>query len=260
MIHRRRASFTPLSHGRLAAFLTSPFKARYTMSDSNRSTVHEETGQQSEPPDERRQSTRFKLRDARVIMSWNEGSENVACTGEVLNISGGGAAVLAERAPPVGKSVRLELEHRLAAIEPLEARSLAVSDGPAGKPLVRLQFTHWVSLEAILEHHQDRRVWQRFPVRETRAKLTWFEDGPAKTVQGTLLNISGGGAAVIVDVIAPADSPIWFELENDGKAPEPVESRLVVRSLDPSGVTITRIKFIDACPILLFELAIHGPK
>ena len=36
--------------------------------------------------------------------------------------------------------------------------------------------------------------------------------------------------------------------------------RLVVRSLDPSGVTITRIKFIDACPILLFELAIHGPR
>jgi hypothetical protein len=229
------------------------------MSDSNRTTVHAATGQQNEPPDERRQSIRFKLRDARVIMSWNEGSETDASSGEVLNISGGGAAVLAQRAPPVGKSVRLELEHRLAAIEPLEARSLEVSEGPAGQLIVRLQFARWVSLEAILEHHHDRRMWQRFSVSETRAILTWFEDGTAKTAHGTLLNISGGGAAVIVDVVAPADSPIWFDLENDGKAPEPVESRLVVRSLDPSGVTITRIKFIDACPILLFELAIHGP-
>ena len=132
--------------------------------------------------------------------------------------------MLAQRLPLVGNSVRLEFQHRLAAIQPLQGRTLAVSEGPAGKPLVRLQFANWVSLETILEHHHDRRVWQRFPVSETRAKLTWFDDGPANTVPGTLLNISGGGAAVIVDVIVPADSPIWFELENDGKAPEPVDA------------------------------------
>jgi PilZ domain len=228
------------------------------MSDSNRNLIRGETGGQSDPRDDRRRSTRFKLRDARVMMSWNESSEDIACAGDVLNISGGGAAVLAERAPPVGQSVRLELEHRLTAFDPLEARSLEVSENPSGKLLVRLQFTHWVSLEAILEHHHDRRIWQRFPVRESRAKLTWLEDGLAKTALATLLNISGGGAAIIVDAIAPADTPIWFDLESDGRAPEPVESRLVVRSLDPSGVTITRIKFIDVCPILLFELAIHG--
>jgi hypothetical protein len=191
-------------------------------------------------------------------MSWDEGSDHVACEGEVLNISGGGAALLTERAPPAGLSVQLDLVRRPAAVKPLEARSLASSVDPSGRLLVRLQFTHWVSLDAILENHHERRLWERFPVRETRAKLTWFEDGSERTVRGELLNISGGGVAIIVDVISPADEPIWFELEADGRVLDPVESRLVVTSLDPSGSRIARIKFIDPCPILLFELAIHG--
>ena len=39
---------------------------------------------------------------------------------------------------------------------------------------------------------------------------------------------------------------------------DPIESRLVVTSLDPSGSKIARIKFIDPCPMVLFESAIHG--
>jgi hypothetical protein len=216
------------------------------------------TERQNAPPDERRQSTRYKLRDAHAIMSWDEGADHVACEGEVVNISGGGAALLTERAPPVGIPIQLELVRRPAGREPLEARSLATSVDPSGRHLVRLQFTHWVSLDTILEHHHERRLWERFPVRETRAKLTWIEDRSERTVRGELLNISGGGAAIIVDVISPADQPIWFELETDDRVLDPVESRLVVTSLDPSGSKIARIKFIDACPMLLFELAIHG--
>ena len=228
------------------------------MSDSNRRAVRDETQKPIVPPAERRQSTRYRLRDARVVMSWSEGSEQVASDGEVLNISGGGVAVLAERAPSEGLPVRLQLERRLAAIEPLEARALAVSADPSGKQLVRLQFTHWVSLDAILEHHHERRLWQRFSVRATRAKLTWFDDGSEQTARGALLNISGGGAAIIVDGKAPADATIWFELESDGLAQDSVESRVVTTSLDPSGVKITRIRFVDSCPIHLFEMAIHG--
>ena len=100
------------------------------MSDSNRRAVRDETQQQIVPPAERRQSTRYRLRDARVVMSWSEGSEQVASDGEVLNISGGGAAVLAERLPSAGLSVRLQLERRLAAIEPFEARDA----GSLGRP------------------------------------------------------------------------------------------------------------------------------
>jgi hypothetical protein len=228
------------------------------MSDSNRTAVRDDTKNQIVPPAERRQSTRYRLRDARVVMSWSDGSEQVASEGEVLNISGGGAAVLADRAPSEGLTVRLQLERKLAAMEPLEAKALAVAADPSGKRLVRLQFTHWVSLDAILEHHHERRLWQRFPVRESRAKLTWFVNGSEQTARGTLLNISGGGAAIIVAGTVPADAPIWFELESDGLAQDSVESRVVATSFDPSGVKITRIQFVDSCPIHLFEMAIHG--
>ncbi len=230
------------------------------MSDSSGGSVRATIERQSVPPDERRQSPRFRLRDACVSMSWDDGPECVVCEGEVLNISGGGAAVLAERAPPEGLNVRLRLGHSPAAMEPLEARPLACSVDPSGRFLVRLQFLHWISLDAILEQHRERRLWQRFPVRETRAKLTWIVEGSEKTVRGELLNISGGGAAIIVDVICTAEEPLWFELECDGRALDPVESRLVVTSLDLSGLKIARIKFIDACPMMLFETALHGSK
>jgi hypothetical protein len=45
---------------------------------------------------------------------------------------------------------------------------------------------HWDLLDAILEHNRERRLWQRFPVRETRVKLNWFEDGSEKTLWGEL--------------------------------------------------------------------------
>jgi c-di-GMP-binding flagellar brake protein YcgR len=228
------------------------------MGDSSERTRQALAVRQEMPPDERRQSTRFRLRDARVTIKWEEGSEQFAGEGEVLNISGGGAALLVEQAPPAGQPVRVQLGHRLAAMEPLDARALAISTDPSGKHLVRVQFTHWVSLDTILEHHLERRLWQRFPVRASRARLTWVENGSERMIRGQLLNISGGGAAVIVDVPVPADLPIWFELESDASGQDPVESRLVVTSLDPSGSTIAHIRFIDPCPMLLFELAIHG--
>ncbi len=109
----------------------------------------------------------------------------------------------------------------------------------------------------ILEQHHERRLWQRFPV-EKLARAAWIIGVGEKTVRGELLNISGGGAAIIVDVISSAEEPVWFELETGGRALDPVESRLVVTSLDLSGLTIARIKFIDPCPMMLFELAIHG--
>ena len=150
------------------------------MSDSSGGPVRAAITRQNAPPDERRQSPRFRLRDARAVMSWVDGSESVTCEAEVLNISGGGAAELVERVPPAGVSLQVQLGSSPAVIEPLKARSLACSADPSGRQLVRLQFAHWISLDAILEQHHERRLWQRFPVRETRAKLTWLENGRRK--------------------------------------------------------------------------------
>jgi hypothetical protein len=210
------------------------------------------------PLPERRNSSRHDLRDAYGVLSWKDGSRKVSCPMEVFNISGGGVAVLAEQAPQVGESVRIQFGNKLALVAPLEGRTVATSAHQTGRHVVRIQFTHWIPLDAILERHRERRIWQRYPARETRATLTWIDGSQEIRVRGELSNISGGGAAVIVADIIPDDRSIWFELEAKLPGIEPVESRLVVTSLDPSGAKIARIRFVDPCPLALFELAVNG--
>ena len=190
-------------------------------------------------------------------MRWNEGSEQMAAIGNVLNISGGGAAVLVEMAPAVGSFLDLQIG-RGPPLGPIEACLLARSTDPSGKTLIRLQFMHWVSINPILEKHLEKRLWERFPAKVTQGRIRWFEAGSENTVRGRLLNISAGGAAIIVDGLIPAKEPVFFELESESGQIESTESTLVATSLDPSGLKIARIKFIDLCPMRLFELAIHG--
>jgi len=176
----------------------------------------------------------------------------------VVNISGGGAAILADGVPAGDETVWLRLETVAADAEPWEARVLATSVDPSGKHLVRLQFASWVTLDAILERHQERRLWQRYPVRETRAALRWDDQGVLGATRGELLNISGGGAAVIIESEPPGNLPFWLALETAAISIAPIESRLVVISLDPSGTKVARLRFVDSCPMELFELVVRG--
>jgi len=177
----------------------------------------------------------------------------------VLNLSGGGAAVLADRSPTTDQTVWLWLESSSAETESWEARVIATSGDPSGKHIVRLRFTSWVALDAILERHQERRLWERYPpARNTHAILSWDDQGVQGKIRGELLNISGGGTAVITEVEPPGNMPLWFELEIEAIPIVPVEARLVVISLDPSGTKVARLRFVDSCPMELFELAVQG--
>jgi c-di-GMP-binding flagellar brake protein YcgR len=212
---------------------------------------------QGMPQEERRLSPRYRLRDAYTTIRWSEGPDQKASQGNVLNVSGGGAALLVENAPAARSHLELQIGRGLP-FGPIEACVLANSNENSGKVFLRLQFMHWVSIDPLLEKHLDERLWERFPVRVTKATLSWFEAGSKKTVMGKLLNISAGGAAIIVDFPIPGGERIFFELESDAGKLESAESTLVVNSIDPSGLRIARIKFVDACPMGLFELAING--
>ncbi len=118
-------------------------------------------------PQERRQWTRYALRDARGKLSWGEGAEHSTCEMTVVNISGGGAAVLADLAPPADHTVWLRLESDFAETKPWEVRLVASSVDTSGKLFLRFRFVSWVPLDAVLERHQERRLWQRYPARET---------------------------------------------------------------------------------------------
>ena len=148
-----------------------------------------------------------------------------------------------------------------AMIEPIEAVVVETSVDSSGKHLIRLRFAHWMPLDAILEKHRERRLWERYPARESRATVTWLDGTAETTVHGDLLNISGGGVAFAADVLPPPGVPIWLQLDARTRQLElanPVESRLVTTSNDPSGMTIAHIQFIDPCPMDLFETAVNG--
>jgi hypothetical protein len=206
------------------------------MSDPNGNSVISPTDQSNCPPRERRQRIRYSLNDME-----------------------GGAAALSERAPAQDRILRLRLDSHWAPKEPLEARLVAASADPSGKQRLRLQFTRFVSLDAIFAQQEERRLWQRYPARETRAMLIWTEDRVERMVRGELVDISGGGAAVAINSEPPSDKPIRFGIESEARAIDQVESRLFVISIEPNGEEIAHLRFVEPCPIALFELAVHGP-
>ena len=66
--------------------------------------------------------------------------------------------MLADRAPPADQTVWLSLQTAALGMESLEMHVVATSADPSGKHLVRVRFTSWVPLDAILEKHRERRL------------------------------------------------------------------------------------------------------
>ncbi len=207
---------------------------------------------------ERRQTPRHRLRDAAGTLEWCEDREQISCRMTVIDISGAGAAVLADRALAVDQTAWIKLDSGAAGRERLEARVVATSAEASGKHVVRLHFTTWLPLGEVLERHEEHRLWTRYPARETRANLLWLDRNIQQTSPGRLINISGGGAAVVTDAPLPAQEPIWLTLRPGSLATTPVECRLVAVSIDASGSRLARFRFVEACPMDLFELAVNG--
>ncbi len=176
----------------------------------------------------------------------------------MIDISGVGAAVFACPRTEVGQSVWIRLESSAAGRERLEARVVATSAESSGKHIVRLQFMSWLPICEVLERHEEHRLWQRYPPRETRATLHWIDRTVEQAAPGKLINISGGGAAVMTDAPLPEQEPIWLTLAAGSDPTTPAECRLVAISIDASGSRIARLRFVGACPMDLFELALHG--
>jgi PilZ domain len=207
---------------------------------------------------ERRERPRHRLWDAPGTLGWSEEDERITRGMTVVDISALGAAVLADIGPPADQPVWIRLESGAAGTARVEARVVSTSAEAGGMYIVRMRFTSWMPLESILDQHEEHRLWQRYPARETRARLVWLDGDLETTFPGELLNISGGGAAVITDAMVPAGQSVWLTLAAESAEITPVESRLVAISDDASGLRIARLRFVEPCPMHLFELAVHG--
>jgi hypothetical protein len=125
--------------------------------------------------------------------------------------------------------------------------------------VVYVRFVRWIPLGPFIAARRERRMWERHPVREARANLTWLEGGTERSIRGELLNICVGGAAFIGEILPPPGIPIWLRLEagaHRGVRIDPVEGRLLMSSFDPTGRRVAHIEFVDPCPPDFFNLAI----
>jgi hypothetical protein len=105
----------------------------------------------------------------------------------------------------------------------------------------------------------DRRDWQRQMVRDFKVIVSWNQNDGPRSQEGCILNISGGGVAVLVDRIPPRGRVIRVRLQSLEKAY--VEGRIVdAQPHRKSGKQVMRLKFIVECPAVLFERAVHGQK
>ncbi len=72
-------------------------------------TSSSQVDQRPNPAEERRRSLRYLLRDAPGMLDWCEGAEQITCGMKIIDISGWGAAILADRRPTVNQPVRIRL-------------------------------------------------------------------------------------------------------------------------------------------------------
>jgi hypothetical protein len=107
---------------------------------------------------------------------------------------------------------------------------------------------------------RERRFWERYPARGPGATLTWLEGVSERTSRGELVNISGGGASFVSEVIPPPGIALGLRLEPGGRRGgliDPVECRVVRTAAHPSGRKIAHIRFVDPYPIEIFDLAVR---
>ena len=104
--------------------------------------------EQAPPPVERRGAVRTLLRGVGGSMGWHGAAGEVTFEVVVLNISGGGAAVLADDSPQAGGAVSLRLRCESAAMEPVRGRVIEVRLDPSGRRVVHVRFDRLVPLDA----------------------------------------------------------------------------------------------------------------
>lgn len=103
----------------------------------------------------------------------------------------------------------------------------------------------------------ERRYWPREPVRDAEASLSWTQGETTTTVAAHLLDLSIGGAAVLIAKRPPRGAVLRLGLAAVENAT--VEGRAVaIRMHHKPGWSILHIRFIAECPKALYDQAVEG--
>jgi len=89
----------------------------------------------------------------------------------------------------------------------------------------------------------ERREWVRIVPQNVNVSLSWQGEESRVSYFAELNDISGGGAAILIDVEPPARQPLWLKLNSHEHHMEPIEAVLVGFSRHDSGKILARLKF-----------------
>ncbi len=209
---------------------------------------------------ERRQWIRSILPNLVTRLSWTNGTETVTHLVSLVNVSANGAAVIMDVKPVTDRPCMIHFDDGDVSTRSIPANLVVMETMDSGRILAKFTFDSVLANRDLIPHQRERRAWQRVVPREKRARLSWQVGDDTISVPGELQNISGGGAAVQIDVAPPWNQTIWLSLGPVGEEAGPAECKLVAFRNDQPGKLIARFAFVDLCPMQLYQAAIEIPK
>jgi hypothetical protein len=207
---------------------------------------------------ERREWVRTTLPGVEAALSWPGEEGRQSCCAQLLEIGGGGAAVLTDAELP-DVPLWLELSANAFPPGPIEAVQILRSAQQCGKSLVRLRFVTPLDSVGATRLPRERRKSLRFPARETHAIVCWHDHDQDHLLAAELVNISTGGAAIRTSVEIPLDCPVRLALKPDQIVTSDVQANVLESTLDSCDRHFSRLEFTEPCPSDLYQLAVFGP-
>jgi len=110
-------------------------------------------------------------------------------------------------------------------------------------------------LKVFRADNSDRRGARRHVAVEPEVWVGWWTGDDFGTVYGRLLNLSRGGALIILSEWPPKNQPIWV-YKQVGPSIACVRGELVGATPAPYGAYAVRIRFAAPCPTTFCEAAL----
>ncbi len=110
-------------------------------------------------------------------------------------------------------------------------------------------------LKAIRSNPADRRRDHRHPALEQEVWVGWWSGDDYEAVNGRLLNISLGGAQVVVGCRPPKKTPVWI-YKDIGSSLAIVRGEVIDSAPAPGGSHAVRFRFAIPCPTVLSEAVV----
>ncbi len=98
-------------------------------------------------------------------------------------------------------------------------------------------------MQSSREQTRERRQWVRFVVPNLVTRLSWSNGTETVTHLASLVNVSAGGAAVILDVQPPRDRSCMILFERKGVATGPIPAEVLSWITTDAGSILAKLAF-----------------